>query len=156
MVTYGFIWRKVTIIWWILLEQSLFSFCILVLILLYSYSLSKYTYFSYNGIYKEREARTACRMFLVIFGYIFCVMPITVMHLFHDSGISDYTIDSYIHFGALCLSRLQYSMNFFIYCARNEQYQNAYKFFFKKVWWILYIFKKIKILLFLSQHRYST
>ena len=92
-------------------------------------------------------------MFLVIFGYIFCVMPITVMHLFHDSGISDYAIDSYIHFGALCLSRLQYSMYFFIYCARNEQYQNAYKYFFKKVWWILYTFKKkSRFYSFLSLH----
>ena len=42
-----------------------------------------------------------------------------------------------VHLGFFCLYWLQYSLNFFIYAARSEQFRKAYSYFLKMVWeWI--------------------
>ena len=76
----------------------------------------------------KREIRTTWTLFLVCFCYFLFVMPIALVNIIDFKSNSPQ-----IHLALFCLYWLQYSLNFFIYAARSEQYRKAYSYFLWKV-----------------------
>lgn len=76
----------------------------------------------------KREIRTTWTLFLVCFCYFLFVMPIALVNILDKKSDSPQ-----LHLGLFCLYWLQYSLNFFIYAARSEQYRKAYVYFLWKV-----------------------
>ena len=87
---------------------------------------------STKKVLSQKEARTTWTLALVCFCYFLFVMPITIVNILHDFGVHG-ILDSYCYLFAFCVYWLQYSLNFFIYAARSEQYRRAYLFFLKEV-----------------------
>ena len=58
------------------------------------------------------------------------VKPIIILQIIGDRHIKVHPI---AYLGIYCLYWFQYSINFFIYAARCEQYRKAYKYFLKNV-----------------------
>ena len=56
--------------------------------------------------------------------------PLITMHFIHIFGIS---FDDNLYLAAACIYLLQYSLNFVIYAARNEQYRQAYMLYLRWV-----------------------
>ena len=78
---------------------------------------------STNNFLNKNELRLAWTLFSVCLCYIIFVLPITFI----------YEVDLKIHSALFCVYWLQYSLNFFLYAARIEQYRKAYLFFLKEV-----------------------
>ena len=76
----------------------------------------------------KREIRTTWTLFLVCFCYFLFVMPIALVNI-----IDKKSNNPQLHLALFCLYWLQYSLNFFIYAARSEQYRKAYSYFIWKV-----------------------
>ena len=87
---------------------------------------------STKKVLSQKESRTTWTLALVCFCYFLFVMPITIVNILHDFGVHG-ILDSYCYLFAFCIYWLQYSLNFFIYAARSEQYRRAYLFFLKEV-----------------------
>lgn len=77
----------------------------------------------------KREIKTTWTLFFICFSYFLFVLPITLINTINE----DATLPE-LHLGFHCLYWLQYSLNFFIYAARIEQFRNAYSYFLKSVW----------------------
>ena len=67
-------------------------------------------------------------LFMICFCYFLFVMPIALVNIIDDTHIS-----TQLHLALFCVYWLQYSLNFFIYAARSEQYRKAYWYFLRKV-----------------------
>ena len=65
---------------------------------------------------------------MVCFCYFLFVMPIALVNIIDDTSTSPK-----LHLALFCIYWLQYSLNFFIYAARSEQYRKAYWYFLRKV-----------------------
>ena len=76
----------------------------------------------------KRERRTTLTLFMVCFCYFLFVMPIALVNIIDDTSTSPK-----LHLALFCIYWLQYSLNFFIYAARSEQYRKAYWYFLRKV-----------------------
>ena len=76
----------------------------------------------------KREKRTTMTLFMICFCYFLFVMPIALVNIIDDTHFSPR-----IHLALFCVYWLQYSLNFFIYAARSEQYRKAYWYFLRKV-----------------------
>ena len=89
------------------------------------------TIFTHRNIKKaldKRERRTTLTLFMVCFCYFLFVMPIALVNIIDDTSTSPK-----LHLALFCIYWLQYSLNFFIYAARSEQYRKAYWYFLRKV-----------------------
>ena len=84
-----------------------------------------------NKLLSKKEAQTTKTLALVCLCYFIFVGPITICNIVHDLGYHD--VDSYAYLIAFCIYWFQYSLNFFIYAARSEQYRKAYKYFLLEV-----------------------
>ena len=67
-------------------------------------------------------------LFMICFCYFLFVMPIALVNIIDDTHFSPT-----LHLALFCVYWLQYSLNFFIYAARSEQYRKAYWYFLRKV-----------------------
>ena len=76
----------------------------------------------------KREIRTTWTLFMICFCYFLFVMPIVVVNIVDGSSERPA-----INLAFFCLYWLQYSLNFFVYAARSEQYRKAYVYFLRKV-----------------------
>ena len=85
----------------------------------------------------QTEAKSTRILFLFCICYFLFGTPIMICNIIHGHGFHvDEKNDSafyYIYFISYCLYWSQYSLNFFIYAARNKQYRRAYIYFLKKV-----------------------
>ncbi len=77
----------------------------------------------------SREIQLTWTILLVCLCYLVCVSPMVIC----------YMIDSHTEHGGLllglnCLYWLQYSLNFFIYAFRSEQFRKAYLDLFATAW----------------------
>ena len=119
--------------------------CIVRVGLSYSKRVKKFVipiYFNYNNILSiilllyrnikaaldKREKRTTMTLFMICFCYFLFVMPIALVNIIDDTHFSPQ-----LHLALFCVYWLQYSLNFFIYAARSEQYRKAYWYFLRKV-----------------------
>ena len=69
-------------------------------------------------------------LFLFCFCYFAFGMPVMICTISHNKGVE---VPPILYFVSYCLYWSQYSLNFFIYAARNVQYRKAYKAFLLKV-----------------------
>ena len=67
---------------------------------------------------------------LVFVCYFLFMTPLITMHFIH---IFDISFDDNLYLAAACIYLLQYSLNFVIYAARNDQYRQAYMLYLRWV-----------------------
>ena len=67
---------------------------------------------------------------LVFVCYFLFMTPLIMMHFIH---IFDISFDDNLYLAAACIYLLQYSLNFVIYAARNDQYRQAYMLYLRWV-----------------------
>ena len=79
-------------------------------------------------IITKREIRTTWTLFMICFCYFLFVMPMALVNMIDVEG--EYP---HVHLALFCLYWLQYSLNFFVYAARSEQYRKAYSYFLNRV-----------------------
>ncbi len=75
----------------------------------------------------RREAKTSRALFLICFCYFIFVTPVAVANVFSIN------LDVETAQVLYCIYWLQYSINFFVYAARCEQYREAYLYFLTNV-----------------------
>ena len=76
----------------------------------------------------KREMKTTWTLFMVCICYFIFVMPITLVNV-----VNVQLDEPKLHLALFCIYWLQYSLNFFIYAGRSEQYRKAYSYFIHKV-----------------------
>ena len=91
-------------------------------------SVIRFLYRNIKAALDKREKRTTMTLFMICFCYFLFVMPIALVNIIDDTHFSPR-----IHLALFCVYWLQYSLNFFIYAARSEQYRKAYWYFLRKV-----------------------
>ena len=79
----------------------------------------------------QREAQTTWALFMVCSCFVIFVMPMEIYDILFYLGI--HNGNSYIYLPLYFLYWLQYSLNFFIYEARSDQFRKAYLFFLLSV-----------------------
>ena len=79
----------------------------------------------------QKEIQLTWTLFAICFSFILFVMPMVLHVIFVDLEL--YEDSPYIGSPIYALYWLQYSLNFFIYAARSDQYRKAYLFFLNKV-----------------------
>eukprot|EP00093_Oithona_nana_P013147 13147.XXX_212914_213954_1 [CDS] Oithona nana genome sequencing. len=76
----------------------------------------------------KREMKTTWTLFMVCICYFIFVMPITLVNV-----VNVQLDEPTLHLALFCIYWLQYSLNFFIYAGRSEQYRKAYSYFIHKM-----------------------
>ena len=79
-------------------------------------------------IITKKEMKTTWTLFMVCFCYFIFVMPITLVNV-----VNVKLDEPKLHLALFCVYWLQYSLNFFIYAGRSEQYRKAYSYFIYKM-----------------------
>ena len=79
----------------------------------------------------------------LILHFICFILPLTPKVAFHTiynfSTPSNSVLIEILHAGANCLSRLQCTLNFYVYALRDDRFRKAYVFFFREVFTIILI-----------------
>ena len=97
----------------------------------FSFTTSLNVCFHYSDLKEmitKREMKTTWTLFMVCFCYFIFVMPITLVNV-----VNVQLDEPKLHLALFCIYWLQYSLNFFIYAGRSEQYRKAYSYFIHKV-----------------------
>ena len=79
----------------------------------------------------QKEARITWTLFLVCFCFMLFELPLTIYKTIYDLGLVEG--NAYISMALYFLYWFQYSLNFFIYAVRSDQFRKAYFFFLKEV-----------------------
>ena len=83
-------------------------------------------------VISKREIQTTKSLFLVCLCYLLFVVPISwadTQHIIDEYPVVDLILRS--------LYYLQYSLNFFIYAAKSEQYRQAYSYLLTNIYLII-------------------
>ena len=104
----------------------------------------KYFFFTRSTVehLNQIEIRTKKTLTLVFVCYFLFMTPLIMMHFIHIFGI---LFDDNLYLAAACIYLLQYSLNFVIYAARNEQYRQAYMLYLR---WVTNIYNKFTYMVF--------
>ena len=109
-------------------------------ILILSYNILKFTNYDKSMSYysltrttlNQREIHLIWTIFAICFSFTaFTIIPNVVNDILVDLEILEGS--SFIEVPIDCLYWLQYSLNFFIYAARSDQYRKAYIFFLQRI-----------------------
>ena len=103
-------------------QVNFFNFLLKIL------SVILFLYRNIKAALDKREKRTTMTLFMICFCYFLFVMPIALVNIIDDTHFSPQ-----LHLALFCVYWLQYSLNFFIYAGRSEQYRKAYWYFLRKV-----------------------
>ena len=106
-----------------------------------------------QSLLNQREIKVTWTLFLICLIYILSVMPMIVYDTLVDLEI--YQGNSYIAVPAYCLYWSQYSLNFFIYAARSDQYRKAYLYFFQTVLSNLQLLFRLELFRIISVVKYN-
>lgn len=88
----------------------------------------------------KREMKTTWTLFMVCICYFIFVMPITLVNV-----VNVQLDEPTLHLALFCIYWLQYSLNFFIYAGRSEQYRKAYSYFIHKVSHLIWYLNLINV-----------
>ncbi len=82
-----------------------------------------------KALIQTREMKMTWTLLLISLCYLVCVGPITIMN------ITDPMANNLeLNLAFFCIYWLQYTLNFFIYAMRSEQFRTAYADFLYRTW----------------------